>query len=118
MAVTTGPLDLHTTRFFHERATPAPLILDLTGVTFRDSTGPYTLLRLHRRTQSTGGRLTAAGLPEQMIRIPAVIAMGMIFSSAVPLPKPGRPAAPPGPCGRHRRPPARRAILPIVVAMP
>ncbi|MFE4546509.1 STAS domain-containing protein [Streptomyces sp. NPDC056785] len=45
------------------------MILDLTGVTFCDSSGLNSLLRLRRRAQDGGGQLALAAPSRQMMRL-------------------------------------------------
>ncbi|MFH8991522.1 STAS domain-containing protein [Streptomyces sp. NPDC017940] len=56
------------------------LILDLTGVTFCDSSGLNTLLRLRRRAQDTGGQLVLAAPPPQMLRLLTLTGTDSIFA--------------------------------------
>ncbi len=44
---------------------PRELILDLSGVTFMDSSGIAVVLRTWRQVQSLGGQLRLTGVPEQ-----------------------------------------------------
>ncbi|MFH9553780.1 STAS domain-containing protein [Streptomyces sp. NPDC017435] len=74
VADVSGPLDLHTAPFLHQQLTrtlernPA-LILNLAGVSFCDSSGLNTLIRLHRRAQDAGGRLMLAAPPAHLSRM-------------------------------------------------
>lgn len=80
----TGELDLNTAEILHRTVADAladqrTAILDLTGVTFCDSSGLNTLLRLRRRTQEAGGRLVLAAPPPQMLRLLTVTGARGIF---------------------------------------
>ncbi|MEU5111117.1 STAS domain-containing protein [Streptomyces longwoodensis] len=84
LAVITGPLDLHTAPSLHRQVTlilhqSPSLILVLTGVTYCDSSGLNTLLRLHLHAQDSGGRLTVAGPPAQLVRMLTVTGMDTVL---------------------------------------
>ncbi|MFE2571783.1 STAS domain-containing protein [Streptomyces mirabilis] len=55
------------------------VILDLTGVTFCDSSGLNSLIRLRRRAQDTGGQLILAAPPPQMMRLLTITGTGSVF---------------------------------------
>lgn len=63
-----GEIDRDTIHFLHDAAEEAialgshRLVLDLTGVTFCDSSGLSTFVELHRRTTTLGGWTRLAGL--------------------------------------------------------
>ena len=74
VATVTGTLDLHTAPRFYDRGTESLarrpfLIADLGGVTFCDSSGLNTLLRLHRQAQAADGRLSLAAVPASLTRM-------------------------------------------------
>lgn len=48
---------------------PARLVLDLSGVTFMDSSGIAVLLRSRRQLEHTGGELRVTGIPAQARRV-------------------------------------------------
>ncbi|MEU4040036.1 STAS domain-containing protein [Streptomyces collinus] len=79
-----GPLD-HTTAAILDRTVEdalrrhATVILDLTGVTFCDSSGLNTLIRLHRGAHSIGGQLALAAPPAQMMRLLTTTGADRIF---------------------------------------
>ncbi|WBQ08220.1 STAS domain-containing protein [Kribbella sp. CA-293567] len=62
-----GELDFGTTAEFQSVLQPLarggrPLVLDLAGLAFCDSTGLGALVRLHKLTEESGGRLSLARL--------------------------------------------------------
>ncbi|MFF7856980.1 anti-sigma factor antagonist [Streptomyces sp. NPDC007904] len=84
VAVMTGSLDLHTAPSLYRQAIQVldrrpSLILDLADVTFCDSSGLNTLLRLHCHAQAAGGRLTVAGPPAQLVRMLAVTGIDAVL---------------------------------------
>ncbi|MET7816089.1 STAS domain-containing protein [Streptomyces sp. NPDC005395] len=56
------------------------VILDLTKVTFCDSSGLNTLLRLRRHAQGTDRRLILVAPPTQMMRLLTITGTGAIFT--------------------------------------
>ncbi|MEQ2443459.1 STAS domain-containing protein [Pseudoflavonifractor intestinihominis] len=48
---------------------PRRLTLDLSGVTFMDSSGIAVLLRAYRRMAELGGALTVANVPPQALKV-------------------------------------------------
>lgn len=81
----TGELDLATaTRFFRDvgdvLGSHLTVILNLAGVTFCDSSGLNTLLRLRRRAQDTGCRIVLVAPPAQMTRLLTVTGAAGIFT--------------------------------------
>lgn len=84
VAILTGPLDLHTAPTFYEQATQIldrrpSLLLDLSGITFCDSSGLNALLRLYRYAQHAGGRVAVAGPPAQLTRMLSVTGMDTVL---------------------------------------
>lgn len=67
-----GELDLSNADYFHEELTraearePAALVIDLSGVSFMDSTGLRLLLSALRRAQAEGRRLVVVQGQEQV----------------------------------------------------
>ena len=45
------------------------LVMDLSGVSFMDSSGIALLLRAHRRAREVGGSLRVQGIPEQAMKV-------------------------------------------------
>ncbi|MFF3001039.1 STAS domain-containing protein [Streptomyces sp. NPDC057950] len=83
----------------NEVLTDRTVILDLTDVTFCDSSGLNTLLRLRRRAQDVGGRLILAAPPRQMMRLLTITGAATVFAIyttlAEALQAPPAPGAPP-----------------------
>ncbi|MFF3751436.1 STAS domain-containing protein [Streptomyces sp. NPDC002018] len=99
-----GNLDLHTAPVLYRRVDDVlgghpTVMVDLAGVTFCDSSGLNTLIRLHRRAQEAGGRLVLAAPPPQMLRLLTTTGAGRIFtihaSLAEAWQEPPAPGAPP-----------------------
>jgi len=51
------------------RNDPTDLVLDLTGLTFCDSTGLGLFVRSHRRMTDCGGRLSLVGVQPQVLKV-------------------------------------------------
>lgn len=52
-----------------ETITPRDCILDMTGVTFMDSSGIAIILKAYKRMRDLGGRLWVENVPEQPMRV-------------------------------------------------
>ena len=52
-----------------EAAMPRECVLDLKGLKFMDSSGIAIILRLYKRLQAIGGRLTVVNVPDQPMRV-------------------------------------------------
>ena len=52
-----------------ERNISRCLVMDLSGVSFMDSSGIALLLRAHRRAREVGGSLRVTGIPEQAMKV-------------------------------------------------
>ena len=59
---------------------PARLVLDLSGVTFMDSSGIAVLLRARRQLGHTGGALRVANIPAQARRVLDAAGIGRLIS--------------------------------------
>ena len=59
---------------------PARLVLDLSGVTFMDSSGIAVLLRAQRQMGQHGGTLRAANIPAQARRVLDAAGIGRLIS--------------------------------------
>lgn len=59
---------------------PSQVELDLSGVTFMDSSGIALLLRLHRSLSLTGGRLRVTGVPPQPAKVLKAAGLNRLFS--------------------------------------
>jgi len=55
------------------------LVLDLSGVTFMDSTGLKVLLAVHQRAQLAGGRLVLAGATRPVLRVVSITGLDETF---------------------------------------
>lgn len=80
-----GDLDLHTAPTLDHRVKEvlgdrSTVIVELTGITFCDSSGLNTLLRLRRRAQETGSQFVLAAPPPQMLRLLTITGAGRIFT--------------------------------------
>jgi anti-sigma B factor antagonist len=81
----TGEIDLGTASELSEAAVAAMreigpnLVLDLSGVTFMDSTGLKVLLAVHRRAELSGGRLVLAGATRSVDRIVKITGFDQTF---------------------------------------
>ena len=58
---------------------PARLVLDLSGVTFMDSSGIAVLLRAQRQTGQYGGTLRVTGVPPQARRVLDAAGVGRLI---------------------------------------
>ncbi|MER7309604.1 anti-sigma factor antagonist [Streptomyces griseoluteus] len=81
----TGPVDLANASVLEQTVDEAlnhhpTVILDLTGVTFCDSSGLNTLIRLRRRAQHSGGELILAAPPPQMMRMLRITGADSVFT--------------------------------------
>ena len=59
---------------------PGQLILDLSGVTFMDSSGIALLLRTHRRITQLGGTLRVTNIPTQPRKVLDAAGVGRLIS--------------------------------------
>lgn len=71
-----GELDHHGARdamrqieYALDAALPLTLVLDLSGVSFMDSSGIAVVLRAHRRMATLGGNVRIVGVPPQARRV-------------------------------------------------
>ena len=48
---------------------PRDLVLDLSGLTFMDSSGIAVILKTHRRMNGLGGRMRVENVPDQPLRV-------------------------------------------------
>ncbi|GAA2443252.1 STAS domain-containing protein [Streptomyces glaucus] len=84
VAAARGEMDLHTVAGFHPQAVALIddhpyVILDLSGVTFCDSSGLNTLLRLRRHADENGGRLTLAAPAGRIMRMLRLTGADTVF---------------------------------------
>ncbi|GAA3140352.1 STAS domain-containing protein [Planomonospora alba] len=81
-----GDLDHHTVprlRAALDDLTLAPgagLVIDLSGLTFCDSTGISALVSAHQRAQDAGAALALAGLDPEIIRVFRIMGLDRLFS--------------------------------------
>jgi stage II sporulation protein AA (anti-sigma F factor antagonist) len=61
---------------------PRQVELDLSGVTFMDSSGIALLLRLYRSLALTGGKLKVVGVPAQPGKVLKAAGLGRLFTIA------------------------------------
>ena len=59
---------------------PAQLVLDMSGVTFMDSSGIAVLLRALRRSEHIGGTLRVTSIPTQARRVLDAAGIGRLIS--------------------------------------
>jgi anti-sigma B factor antagonist len=98
-----GELDLTTTEMLRERLLAvlteksARLILDLSGLTFMDSTGISVLVATERRAFALGGSLSLAGLQKVVARVLHITSLDRhfpIFATVGDAVQAGREAGP------------------------
>jgi anti-anti-sigma factor len=94
-----GEIDMCTAELFREAALAAidqghtDVHIDLSAVTFMDSTGLNALLATSRRAESAGGRLQLVDPPRAVKRVLEVTGVKQLFEIAeVPAPAPGAAA--------------------------
>ncbi|MEU6867705.1 STAS domain-containing protein [Streptomyces sp. NPDC046876] len=107
-----GEIDLDTSSQVTEATAALPLeghvlVLDLSGVTFMDSTGLNLLLALRARAQAEGGRLELTGVPRQALHVLELTGTRHLFAlhpatDRGPGPDPG-PGLPPQAAGQADR---------------
>ncbi|MFF3153224.1 STAS domain-containing protein [Streptomyces sp. NPDC057910] len=81
-----GDLDFDTSTYLTEATDALPfqdqtLVLNLSDVTFLDSTGLDTLLRLRRRAQREGGERELCGIGQQIERVLQLTEVRPLFTS-------------------------------------
>ncbi|MCZ4124603.1 STAS domain-containing protein [Streptomyces sp. H39-S7] len=101
-----GDLDLHTAPVLYPTVEDVlgshpTVIMDLTGITFCDSSGLNALIRLRRRAQEAGGDLILVAPSQQMLRLLSITGAARIFTIHAGLPEawnatpdPGTPPTP------------------------
>ncbi|MGV4892057.1 STAS domain-containing protein [Streptomyces viridosporus] len=80
-----GELDHHTAHSLTEAVDEAPfddhgVILDLSGLTYCDSTGITVLITAYRRSQATGSPLSLAGVSPDQMRVFQVVGLDQVFT--------------------------------------
>jgi anti-sigma B factor antagonist len=58
----------------------AETVVDLSGVTFCDSSGLNALVRLHKAAAAAGGALVLAAVPARIAEIMAVVSLDQLFT--------------------------------------
>jgi anti-sigma B factor antagonist len=58
----------------------SPLIIDLTGLTYCDSTGITVLVIAHQQAQAAGASLTLAGLSPELTRVFEIVGLDQLFA--------------------------------------
>lgn len=87
LVTASGELDYHTGRQLRERLDEAPLrsgavlILDLSGITYCDSTGVSVLVHAYRRTEAAGATLALAGAAPAIFRLLSFTGLDRLFRS-------------------------------------
>jgi anti-sigma B factor antagonist len=82
----TGELDYHTapqlTHAIQDApfAADRPVVMDLTGLTYCDSTGITVLIHAYQRAQTVGCPLSVAGLNEDLLRVFRIVGLDQVFS--------------------------------------
>jgi anti-sigma B factor antagonist len=82
----TGELDHHTaqdlTRAVEETTfTPeAPVVIDLTGLTYCDSTGITVLVAAYNRAKQAGAQLVLVGLNADLMRVFRIVGLDQLFT--------------------------------------
>ena len=81
----TGELDYHTGPKLRACLDDAPcqegLVLDLSGITYCDSTGVSVLVHAYRRTEAAGTMLALAGATPGVFRLLSLTALDRFFTS-------------------------------------
>ncbi|WP_308250084.1 STAS domain-containing protein [Sphaerisporangium fuscum] len=86
LVLVTGDLDHHTTPRLNAVVKEVPLesggglVIDLSGMTFCDSTGIAALVAAYQLAQDAGARLALAGVDSHILRIFRIMGLNQIFS--------------------------------------
>ncbi|MFJ1804232.1 MULTISPECIES: STAS domain-containing protein [unclassified Streptomyces] len=81
-----GELDHHTSPSFREALneialTPdTGLVLDLSGLTYCDSTGITVLVTAYQRAQASGTQLNVAGASTHLLRVFSIVGLDQVFT--------------------------------------
>jgi anti-sigma B factor antagonist len=81
----TGELDHHSSPVLTEAVQQAPfdsagVIIDLTGLTYCDSTGITVLITAYQRSQTTGSPLSLVGVRPDQMRVFQVVGLDQVFT--------------------------------------
>ncbi|SBU96671.1 anti-sigma B factor antagonist [Streptomyces sp. MnatMP-M77] len=81
-----GELDHHTSPRFREAlneitlSTDTGLVLELSGLTYCDSTGITVLVTAYQRAQASGTELNVAGASPHLLRLFGVVGLDQVFT--------------------------------------
>ncbi|GAB2592240.1 STAS domain-containing protein [Streptomyces capparidis] len=81
-----GELDHHTSRRLTDAVKRTPfapgthVVIDLSGLTYCDSTGITVLITAYNSAKAAGSRLTLAGLNADLMRIFRIVGLDQIFT--------------------------------------
>lgn len=80
-----GELDHHTARVLTSAVEEAPfdrdgVVLDLSGLTYCDSTGITVLITAYHRAQAAGTPLSLAGVRPDQMRVFSVVGLDQVFT--------------------------------------
>ena len=81
-----GEIDLHSSPFIKEQLEPifaaqrAPVIVDLSGVSYIDSSGLAVFIEAMQRVSGYGGRFALCGLRESVRHIFAIARLDQVFA--------------------------------------
>ncbi|WP_168714013.1 STAS domain-containing protein [Streptomyces sp. A1136] len=102
VAALAGAMDWHTARQLREEATSLVevnprLVLDVSAVTFCDSSGLSALVQLRRRALDAGGSVVLTGVPGHLRRLLEISGLGPVLlgDGGAEAERPGGPHGPP-----------------------
>ncbi|MGM1062016.1 STAS domain-containing protein [Saccharothrix sp. Mg75] len=79
-----GELDHHTapqlSEAVHAVPSTAGIVLDLTGLSYCDSTGITVFVTAHQRAEAAGGSLDLAGLSPDLTRVFGIVGLDQVLS--------------------------------------
>ncbi|GAA4811888.1 STAS domain-containing protein [Streptomyces ziwulingensis] len=80
-----GELDHHSARLLTEAVEEAPfdsrgVVVDLSGLTYCDSTGITVLITAYQRSRTTGSPLSLAGVNADQMRVFAIVGLDQVFT--------------------------------------
>jgi anti-sigma B factor antagonist len=97
-----GELDHHTAPLLTEAVNEAPfgpygVVLDLSGLTFCDSSGITVFVTAHRRSRDKGSQLSLAGVAPAQMRVLRMVGLDEVFTFHAGVEEALRAAGPPLP---------------------
>ncbi|MFE1260768.1 STAS domain-containing protein [Streptomyces albogriseolus] len=97
-----GELDHHTAPLLTEAVNEAPfgpygVVLDLSGLTFCDSSGITVFVTAHRRSRDKGSQLSLAGVAPAQMRVLRMVGLDEVFTIHSGVEDALRAAGPPRP---------------------